>query len=274
MRSEAAQRANVRLRIGVGVGVAVGFALAAGTELHPREVAALPLFLVFFPALAWAQLPLLEEETLERIPVYIGSILSISLLGALAFALGVWGYEAEALGLVGLPVADFLLWTAGLTLGAIGLTAPLDLFERRVRGGPHPILLELLPRTAREKEVFAGLSFTAGWGEEIAYRGYLPAALLLLVADPWLAMAVAGVAFGLLHSYQGGFGVVRTTLIGFLLGIPVVVTGSILPSMAAHFAIDLVAGFILGPRILREADRSEEEGVPSEPPEPPTDLTP
>lgn len=228
------------------------------TELSVPNAIGLSLFLLAFPAIAWAQLPLMTEEMLERIPVYLGSILSISLLGFLGLGLGVWGFEPADLGLVGLPVGPLLGWVVAITGGALllgKLTEPLD---KAIHGGPHPILLQLLPRTPREKGVFGGLSLVAGWGEEVAYRGYVPAALLLLVADPWVAMGIAALAFGGLHSYQGGIGVVRTALMGFLLGVPVVLTGSILPSIAAHALVDLIAGFVLGPRILRRAGISLE----------------
>jgi membrane protease YdiL (CAAX protease family) len=42
----------------------------------------------------------------------------------------------------------------------------------------------------------------------------------------------------------------RTALLGALLTIPVIRTGSLFPSMAAHFVIDAVALAWLGPRFL------------------------
>jgi uncharacterized protein len=113
----------------------------------------------------------------------------------------------------------------------------------------------LLPRTPEERRLFAGLSLAAGWGEEITYRGYVPAALVLAGAGPWAAMGVAAVAFGFLHAYQGPVGVVRTALLGLLLGASVILTGSLFPAMAAHALVDLVLGLVLGPRLL---DRSRD----------------
>ena len=251
LEPEGAREARSRLRLGVLATAVVAVGLSAGTDLPLRDVAGLSLFLAAFPAIAWAQLPLMAGETLERVPVYLGSILSISLLGLLGLGLGIWGFEPADLGLVALETSTLLGWVAAVTVGALLLGKLFEPVDRAIHGGPHPVLLQLLPRTPREKGVFGALSLVAGWGEEIAYRGYVPAALLLVVADPWLAMGIAAVAFGGLHAYQGGVGVVRTAIMGFLLGVPVVVTGSILPGMLAHALVDLIAGFVLGPRILR-----------------------
>lgn len=254
---EAALSARRRFRTGLILGAGVAVVLMTGTDLPAREALALPLFLVVLPAIAWAQLPLLTEEALERIPVYLGSIVSITLLGLLALGLGVWGFEPDELGLVAVSSGTLLGWAAVITAAALLLGKGFEPLDEAVHGGPHPVLVRLLPRTLREKGVFVGLSLTAGWGEEVAYRGYLPAALLVLIPDPWLAMGLASLAFGGLHSYQGGVGVVRTAIMGFLLGVPVIVTGSLLPGMVAHALVDLIAGLVLAPRILRRVDSSK-----------------
>jgi membrane protease YdiL (CAAX protease family) len=113
----------------------------------------------------------------------------------------------------------------------------------------------LMPKTPEERRLFAGLSLSAGWGEEMAYRGYLPAALMVMGLPAWWAMGVAAGVFGLLHAYQGPSGVVRTAAVGFLLGSSVILTESILPAMAAHALLDLVLGLVLGPRMLKARDQ-------------------
>ena len=102
----------------------------------------------------------------------------------------------------------------------------------------------LSPATRRERWLFAGLSVTAGITEEFIYRGI---ALTTLAGWPWLqpwggpwpAAAVVAAAFGLGHGYQDGLGMMRAGVLGFLLAIPMLLTGSLLPGMAAHAALDL-----------------------------------
>lgn len=142
---------------------------------------------------------------------------------------------------------------AGLVGGAVfaGVAA--------TRGQAPPVAGDidvLLPRTQRERRWFAGVALTAGICEEVLYRGVLlvVAALLLPAVPVWvLALGVAGV-FGLAHVYQGAAGVVVTTMMGAVLGLLVVATGSLLPAVVAHAALDLRALFA-APRAAAPAQR-------------------
>ncbi len=257
--AELLARVGRRLRWGAGLALVSTFALGVATELSFREVLALPVFLVVFPALALAQTPFLAHIRFERIPAYLSSGITILVMGGLAMALAVLGPGTDASGIAPIAPLDFMAWTAGLTLAAVVLSLAFRPLEERAWGpSPRGTLDEgmvdaLLPRTPEERRLFAGLSLAAGWGEEITYRGYVPAALVLAGAGPWAAMGVAAAAFGFLHAYQGPVGVVRTALLGLLLGASVILTGSLFPAMAAHALVDLVLGLVLGPRLL---DRS------------------
>ena len=63
-------------------------------------------------------------------------------------------------------------------------------------------------------------------------------------------MVSTSLAFGVLHSYQGKLGVVRTGVVGFFMGAAFIYTGSLWPPMVAHALIDLVAGLVLRDRLL------------------------
>ncbi|TVP46509.1 MAG: CPBP family intramembrane metalloprotease [Gemmatimonadales bacterium] len=256
-----------RLRWGAALALGLTLALAFGTELPLLEAMALPVFLVLFPTLAVAQTPLLPLVRFERASAYLSSGFTILIMGALAMGLVALGPGAEAAGIAWMGMGEFLGWTAALTLGALVLSLAFRPLEarawRRSEGGPEGGTLDdglidaLLPRTPEERRLFGGLSLAAGWGEEMAYRGYVPAALVLAGVPPWWAFGIAALAFGLLHAYQGPVGVVRTALLGFLLGASLILTGSIFPAMAAHALVDLVLGLVLGPWLLsRSSDPS------------------
>ncbi len=258
-----ARKVGIRLRWGAGLALVATLGLGLGTDLAILDVLALPVFLVVFPALALAQTPFLAYIRFERIPAYLGSGITILVMGGLAMVLAMVGPGVEASGIARIPVSAFLGWTAGLTAAAVALSIafrPLEsrAWQRSPRGRLDEGMIDaLLPRTSEERRVFAGLSLAAGWGEEITYRGYVPAAIVLAGMDPWAAMAVAAGAFGFLHAYQGPVGVVRTALLGMLFGASVILTGSLLPAMAAHALVDLVLGLVVGPALL---DRSEAPG--------------
>jgi membrane protease YdiL (CAAX protease family) len=254
---ELMERVGRRLRIGLGLALVAIPVLILGTDLRWTEVLAIPLFAIVFPTLSLAQAPLVRGLIIDREEAYVSSGIAILIMGGVAMGIIALGPGLLASGLAPLPWTTFALWTLGLLTGALLLSLVFAPIERRLWRPSHRNTLDdglmdtLMPRTPEERRLFAGLSLAAGWGEEMAYRGYLPAAFLLLGIPAWGAMAVAAGIFGLLHAYQGASGVVRTALVGLLLGSSVMVTGSLFPAMAAHALLDLVLGLILGPRILR-----------------------
>lgn len=260
---EAAAEVGRRLRLGTFAAAGVVGLLAVATPLSFWDVVALPIFYLLLPTLALAQLPLLETERFERLPVYVGSAAAILFLGWLALALGLRAVGSEALGLTLLSGREMVAWTLGLTVAGVLVIALFHPLDRRTRGPHHRILADLLPRTGMERGAFLGLSAAAGTGEELAYRGYALAGIQLLGVGAWPAALLSSAAFGFLHAYQGPVGIVRTGIMGFVLAVPVVLTGSLVPSMVAHALIDVVAGLVLGPFLV-----VEEGGDPLVPPDP------
>lgn len=147
---------------------------------------------------------------------------------------GHWGIEGAALA----------------TLLALAAVAAVARLLARSPEREDPLVLWLIPESAAEKVAFVGLALTAGFCEEVLYRGfaYGRAAVWL---PPWIAAGVATLVFALTHLYQGWYGVVRATVLGALLLAAFAGTGSLWPAIGAHFAIDLWAGFHLGPRMKR-----------------------
>ncbi len=224
-----------------------------GTPLGLRDAALTVLLLELLPALALAQLPLLEEEgPLPRIPVYLSSAGTILILGWLGLLVGGKSLGDEAMGLGPVPWISLVGWTLGATLGALILLGLFHGLRRWLGIRESPLLVQLLPRTGSEKAAFAGLSLAAGVGEELAYRGYLIPTLAGLLGSGWGAALLSTLVFGILHAYQGPLGVVRTTALGFLLAGAFLVTGSLWPAILAHAILDLLAGLVLGETLSRE----------------------
>lgn len=249
-QKEALTRVRTRFRAGAWLALLAVVGLAVWGALPALDVLALPAFYLLLPALAFAQLPLLAVERIERMPVYLGSIVTIGVIGGVGWLLSRRLEGVAPAGFTALPTSELLAWTAGATAGGILLILISRPVERRVGEGHPDLLRDLLPRTPRERGVFAVLSFSAGVGEEAAYRAYAFQAIQLLGPGPWAAAALSSVPFGFLHAYQGPVGVVRTAAMGFVLAMPVVMTGSLLPSIAAHTLIDLLVGIVLGPKLL------------------------
>jgi len=108
----------------------------------------------------------------------------------------------------------------------------------------------MMPREARELPAWLGLSLTAGFCEELLFRGFVVWTLQPLVGA-WPA-AVASVAlFSVAHAYQGREGLARTAMMGAAFAAIVALAGSLWPAIVFHAALDAVGGWI-GWLILRD----------------------
>jgi len=145
--------------------------------------------------------------------------------------------------------------TAWLLVAQIRSVATLDAEKRAALRPSLGSVAFLLPHTAVEKHWFLGLSVTAGVCEEVLYRGFLVWAM-----QPWLglwgAALVSVLAFGVAHAYQGSGGLVRTTLVGAVLGGIALLTGSILPGIVVHAMVDVLGG-TTGYLILRDPEQAQ-----------------
>jgi membrane protease YdiL (CAAX protease family) len=157
---------------------------------------------------------------------------SVTSLGP-SLTIGGWQWVAVAVSV--LATAGFAVMTWRTT------SRESDLREVRAQLGD----LELYsPHTRQELRLFGWVSVTAGVCEEIIYRGVLMSMLAGLMGL-WPAVVVSSVIFGLAHAYQGAMGIVRTGLVGVVMALVVVFTGSLPLAMAIHAVIDLVQGRML-----------------------------
>ncbi|MDT8341464.1 MAG: CPBP family intramembrane glutamic endopeptidase [Longimicrobiales bacterium] len=227
--------------------------LGAGVPLHHGAFAA--ALLGTLPLLSLAQLPLLDIREVPRIPAYRHSAAVLAGLGGVSLALGLTGPGAAALGLALPGDASTLLVLGALAAAVFAVGGAFHLVQRWTGWEENPFLHHLIPRTRRERRLFALLSLAAGFGEELAYRGYLLAVLTPHFTGPWAAALVSTLAFALLHAYQGPLGMVRSGVLGFIFAGSLVLGGSLWPAVVVHAGVDLVSGLILGPRMLATDER-------------------
>lgn len=237
------------LLVGLGLHLRLGVGLAASL---------LAAFLLFtLPVLSLLQLSALASLRLDRPAVYASSALALGGLLVIALGVGALGPGLEAMGLhVGVSggeeggAGSLVRATAQLVGATLLLVGVLAVIQKVAGIREHPLLLELIPRTPHERRLFAGLAVVAGVGEEVVFRGFLLAVLAPAFGDPWTALLVSSLAFGVLHAYQGPWGVVRTALLGGLFGASLVLTASLWPAMIVHVVYDWYGGLVHGPRSL------------------------
>lgn len=201
------------------------------------------VFLVGVPFLALLQPDERELGVPPRRALYLSAVIGVAILTGLALAV-LWleAMPLARIGLRGVEVAAFVLWTALAGLGALAgdflvtrLAARLGLRESR-------LTFLLMPTNRAELAAFFGVSLCAGFGEELTYHGFLLAGLAGWLKSGWLAAVVANLAFGILHGYQGPAGVLRAFVMGYVLALPVVVGAGLWPAMAAHFLVNAALG--------------------------------
>jgi uncharacterized protein len=153
-----------------------------------------------------------------------------------------------------------VVWTGAALTGILclnqlaGLSRIAKMPEHN-RGRLFAITEKIMPRSARETLVYAALACTAGISEEFLYRGFVFMAFVRIIVNygpPTAGAALLSSAwFSLAHLYQGRRGIITTCVVGIIFASIRIWTGSLLPAIAAHIGIDLVAGIGMS-RFLRK----------------------
>lgn len=108
----------------------------------------------------------------------------------------------------------------------------------------NPAIVTLLPRTVGEHLVWISVAASAGFCEEVVYRGYLQTQLSWLVHSAWAGLALQALLFGIAHAEQGAFVMLRFAIYGLAFGFVARKRASLVPCILAHVSIDLAAGFL------------------------------
>jgi membrane protease YdiL (CAAX protease family) len=129
--------------------------------------------------------------------------------------------------------AIIVLAIIGLSLKAAGLTAP------------QKTLMSIAPRTPLEVLLWVMLSCTAGFCEEVVFRGYLLRQFSSLRAGLWLGVLCSSLLFGISHGYEGAAGMIAITAYGAMFCMLAVSRKSLRPGMFAHAWHDIFSGLML-----------------------------
>ena len=199
---------------------------------------------------------------MDRLVIYASTIAFQWLLaGVVVWRSFVHGFTADQLGLsVHSPVST-TLWAVGLVLG-LGTVQYIGI-RRTAQMDTNPpsrlrlISIRLMPGSLIEALVFSALAVTAGVCEEFLYRGFVFAVLFAFTGSAAIAIIGSSLLFSLAHIYQGARGIISTLILGLILAASRHFTGNLLPAMAAHFVIDMMAG-LLAARYLKQPSPSRE----------------
>jgi membrane protease YdiL (CAAX protease family) len=110
--------------------------------------------------------------------------------------------------------------------------------------GDEKSLDVLLPRTALEIAAWIVTSASAGFCEEFVFRGYVQRQALALSQSTWVAIAVQGLVFGMMHAYQGWRAVLSISVLGMMFGGLAAWRKTLRIGMVAHAWQDVWAGWL------------------------------
>lgn len=138
----------------------------------------------------------------------------------------------------------FFLRDLGLAVAFLVVATPsLQLLSRLLHANFNAGAM--LPTSGVELMVWLLLAASAGFSEELTFRGYLNRQFSAWSGSQLLGVGLQGLAFGLAHGYQGWRMMTLITIFGWMFGALAVWRKSLAPGMLAH-GIQDSAGGILG----------------------------
>lgn len=132
-----------------------------------------------------------------------------------------------------LALAIGFLIVAQLALGVIG---------HFLKATPNAAIRNLLPQGPTQIALFLVVAATAGFCEEVIFRGYFQRQFSALTQAAAGGVVLQGILFGLSHGYQGWRYMLIITVFGTMFGSLAYWRRSLRPGMLAHFLQDGVGG--------------------------------
>jgi CAAX protease family protein len=151
---------------------------------------------------------------------------------------GKWNSPEDVLLDLGIALGYWIC--AGMALAALsfalGLASPSQVAEVKKQLGA------LLPQGGVELALWLVLSATAGFCEEIMFRGYLQRQFRAATRSTAAAIVLQAAVFGIAHAYQGGRRIILIAVYGALFGMLAAWRKSLRPGMLGHAMQDSFSG--------------------------------
>lgn len=147
---------------------------------------------------------------------------------------GCWSTISEIFRDLGIGVAFLLVCGFAMVNGLLHL----------LKATQNQAIREMLPHSATEIVLWIMMSATAGFCEEVIFRGYFQRQFSALTGSVTSAILLQGVAFGLAHGYQGWKFMLVIAIYGTTFGLLAQWRRSLRPGMMMHFVQDGVLGLL------------------------------
>ena len=234
---------------------------AAGVPMQEIDHVVASAILVVSVAQAFADPEVLKSA--PRMAFFKAAATTGLLMGSLV--LWMWhvaGRPIEQFGFVGWIGPNPLMLALAAAVWTLMLAAAAWMLLTRFRGETARFYSDyrhLMPHSRAELPLAYGVASLGGFGEEIAFRGFLIWYLSAL-AGPIVAIPASSLIFGLAHGYQGKLGIAFATIAGLILAGVYLLSASLLLVVLMHATYN-IASFTVGYRVLHDAagevDRSD-----------------
>ncbi len=135
----------------------------------------------------------------------------------------------------------FLLLCGGVLINGLGYL---------LKATPNQAIRTMLPQGPTELIFFELLALTAGFCEEVIFRGYLQRQFAALTHASAGGIVLQGIVFGASHGYQGWKYMLLIAVFGVMFGLLAYWRRSLRPGMIVHFLQDGV-GALIARHLLR-----------------------
>jgi uncharacterized protein len=202
-----------------------------------------------------------QVSPMDRLSIYASTIaFQWVLASVVAWRCYARGVGANDLGLIVHTPAKTAVVSIGLLL-IFGLFQYAGIRRMAARDASsssrlRQISMRLMPRSSVEALTFVSLAATASLCEEFLFRGFVFAVVAHATASLTLAVVGSSALFAFAHLYQGKRGLITTFIVGLLLAASRLWAGNLVPAIAGHLLVDLMAGYLL-PRYLNKLAPNE-----------------
>ena len=215
------------------------------------------VFLIVAALITWSARASHPSPAATAAPSHVAQYLSMLALlwGMVWFALaGMRGRGVSLREIIGgrwRSVTDVLVtlaWAIGFLLVARGVLfvvkAGLAALGQGTAGDDLRTLAFLGPHGFVEYALWLLLSLSAGFCEEVVFRGYLQRQFAALTRNRSTGLVISAVIFGIGHAYQGWRSATVIFVFGLLFGLLAHVTRTLRPGIVAHALQDVLAGLV------------------------------
>jgi uncharacterized protein len=140
---------------------------------------------------------------------------------------------------------DLAIGIAFMVVCGFGLVSGLGYLLKATQ---NAAIRSLFPRGPIEISLYLLLTLTAGFCEELIFRGYLQRQFGALTRSHAGGIVLQGIAFGAAHGYQGWKFMLLIAVYGITFGLLAIWRDSLRPGMIAHFLQDAIGG-LAGPHL-------------------------